>query len=199
MRYFISILIIISVSLQAQSVKREVRPDGTVEYHNSGGSERKVPAPLPPSRYDTLILEMAQTHGLQYRLLKAVVQVESGYNPRAVSQAGAMGLMQLMPGTAEIYELADPFNPRENLNAGAAHLAMLMKRYRGDVELALAAYHAGSGTVRRYGGVPPIEATVNYVHKVTHLYRGYGLIQQERRKLHKRIDSKGVLHIYSPQ
>jgi soluble lytic murein transglycosylase-like protein len=120
-----------------------------------------------------LIDEAAQTTGLDRALLMAVIDVESNGDPRAVSPQGASGLMQLMPGTAARHGATNLFDPRQNLAAGARYLARLMKQF-GDLRLALAAYNAGEGAVRKYGGqIPPYAETMEYVPKVIERYRHY--------------------------
>jgi soluble lytic murein transglycosylase-like protein len=99
-----------------------------------------------------------------------VIAVESNHNPRAVSPKGALGLMQLMPATAARYAVADPFDVRENLRAGATHLRRLVDRYAGDITLALAAYNAGEAAVQRHGGIPPYPETQRYVPAVLARY-----------------------------
>ncbi|MEW5762278.1 MAG: lytic transglycosylase domain-containing protein [Bacillota bacterium] len=105
-------------------------------------------------------------------LVEAVARAESGLNPRAVSPAGALGLMQLIPGTARALGVADPFDPVQNVEAGARYLRQLLDRFGGDLRLALAAYNAGPGTVERYRGVPPYAETRAYVEKVLALMSG---------------------------
>ena len=114
-----------------------------------------------------LINERAAHHGVDTRLARAVVMVESNYQPEAVSPKGAMGLMQLMPATARQYALENPFDPRQNLDAGLRHLRGLLDRYgKGRESLALAAYNAGEGAVSRYGGMPPYRETQDYVRRI---------------------------------
>ena len=112
----------------------------------------------------TVIEEAAGVWGVAPDLVRAVIEVESAFEPRAVSAKGAMGLMQLMPATARQYGVADPFDPRANIDAGTQHLRTLLDRY--DVSLALAAYNAGAGAVDRFGGVPPYRETKDYVRRV---------------------------------
>ncbi len=121
---------------------------------------------LPITVYDPYIERVARQNGLSPELIKAVALVESGLDPRAISPAGAQGLMQLMPATARQYGVTDAFNPLANLEAGARHLRSLLDEFDGDLELALAAYNAGASAVRRYRGIPAYPETVNYVRRV---------------------------------
>jgi soluble lytic murein transglycosylase-like protein len=117
--------------------------------------------------YNDLIEEHATRNVVSPDLVRAVIQAESAFNPRAVSPKGAMGLMQLMPATATEHGVLDPFNPAENIRAGVKYLKQLLVSYEGRVELALAAYNAGPGAVKKYGGkVPPYRETQNYVARI---------------------------------
>lgn len=118
------------------------------------------------SQYDSLIRRMATEFGLSGALVKAVVQVESGFRAYATSHKGAMGLMQLMPHTARRMGVRDAYHPEQNLRGGSKYLKFLLERYSGNVKLALAAYNAGEGAVDRMGGIPPYEETQNYVRRV---------------------------------
>jgi soluble lytic murein transglycosylase-like protein len=120
--------------------------------------------------YEPLIRQHANQRGIRPELVRAVIQVESAFNARAVSPKGAMGLMQLMPATAKQFGVIDPFNPAENIRAGVSYLRLLLDRYDHDEQLALAAYNAGPGAVDKYGSkVPPYKETQNYVMKITGL------------------------------
>ncbi len=120
--------------------------------------------------YDDLIVEHSHRHGVRADLVRAVMQVESAFNPRARSVKGALGLMQLMPATIQQFGVADPFNPAENVGAGVAYLRQLLDRYENDETLALAAYNAGPAAVDRHGQtVPPYPETRNYVANINRM------------------------------
>jgi soluble lytic murein transglycosylase-like protein len=124
-------------------------------------------------RFDTIIRGAAQRYQLPQSLVRAVIHTESNYHPHAVSRAGAMGLMQLMPKTAHALGVRDAFDPRDNVYGGSRYLRLLANRYGGDMVLVLAAYNAGAGNVERYGGVPPFEETRAYVRSVLRRYYAY--------------------------
>ncbi len=115
---------------------------------------------------DGIFKEMADKYGVDVRILKAVGFVESNFRANAVSKSGAMGVMQLMPYTAESYGVENPFDAKQNIEGGAKLLAELLEKYDGNVSLSVAAYNAGSGAVDKYGGVPPYDQTVRYVEKI---------------------------------
>jgi len=127
-------------------------------------------APEKTTLYDPMIRQHAELGGVRPDLVRAVVQVESGYNPYARSPKGAMGLMQLMPATAQQFGVRNPFNPIENIRAGVSYLRQLLDRYSNNEELALAAYNAGPGAVDKYGTtVPPYKETRDYVSKINRM------------------------------
>ena len=129
---------------------------------------------VPPRRaYEALIKEAATRYRVEPGLIKSVIQTESSFNPVAVSTTGAMGLMQLMPDLAVELGVSDPFDPRENIMAGARHLRRLLDAHGGNVTLAIASYNAGESAVARYGDVPPYPETQNYVLRVTRLLSLY--------------------------
>lgn len=123
------------------------------------------------------IASAAATYQLDPSLIRAVIRTESSYRPDAVSPAGAMGLMQLMPGTAASLGVEDPFDVWENVHGGTRYLRQLIDRFEGDLELALAAYNAGAGNVNRFGGVPPFRETQNYIPRVQRHKQNYLLEQ----------------------
>lgn len=141
----------------------------TYEVH--GAASVRATRPLVSNKksapYEAAITEHARREGVAVDLVRAVIQVESAFNPTAVSTKGAMGLMQLMPATAVELGVTNPFDPDQNIRGGVAYLKQLLNRYDQKVELALAAYNAGIGNVQKYGAVPPFKETRNYVDKIT--------------------------------
>lgn len=164
----------------AAEVKIVVREDGQKTMVNEAPAvrERRLSATLLPAsdpELTRLIDEHAGNKGLDPQLVQAVIQAESGYNPRALSNKGAMGLMQLMPGTAQDLAVADPWDPDQNIRGGVSYLRSMLDRFGGSLELALAAYNAGPEAVAKYDGVPPFAETREYVDRVLRLFRGEGL------------------------
>jgi hypothetical protein len=128
--------------------------------------------PQPPrlleaaTPFGEIIAAVSQAHGVDPLLVSALIKVESGYRPKARSRKGAMGLMQLMPSTAREYKVRNPFDPRANIEGGIKHLKSLIDRFDGGLDLALAAYNAGEGAVKRFNGIPPYRETRNYVSRI---------------------------------
>jgi soluble lytic murein transglycosylase-like protein len=148
---------------------------------------------------DAAIDAAAVRHNVDPSLVRSVVKVESNFNPNAVSRKGAMGLMQLMPSTARSLNVANPFDPAQNVDAGVRHLRKLLDSYGGNVSLSLAAYNAGSGAVARSAGVPHFRETQNYVRRITDLYSAGGASSSIFSPVHEPVrvqrDARGVLYI----
>lgn len=157
-------------------IKVKTLDDGTQLVYNESPAQRATRRagrllPPPSAHLEHLTQRFARENGLSPTLVQAVMQVESGYNSKALSAKGAMGLMQLMPGTARILGVRDPWDPAQNVSGGARYLREQLDRFGGDITLALAAYNAGPTAVTRYKGVPPYKETQRYVEKVLSLYR----------------------------
>ena len=147
---------------------------------------------------DSAIEQAAARHNVDPNLVRAVVKVESNFNPNAVSRKGAMGLMQLMPSTARQLKVNNPFDPEQNVDAGVRHLKQLLESYGGDIKLTLAAYNAGAGAVARSSGVPRYAETQNYVRRITNLYYGgsaSGPSEVSHDPVRVQRDARGVLYI----
>ena len=188
----ICLAFVIMSAMPAQAdIYRKRLPDGTLCFTNMpiGGDwdiylrERKgnnYRFPRRPSAaelhrksyYDTMISQIAQNQGVDPDLVKGIIHVESAFNPLALSPKGAMGLMQLMPGTASLLGVQDPWDPQENITGGTKFISYLLKKYNGNLTKALAAYNAGPGAVDTYGGIPPYQETRDYVKSVLAIYNG---------------------------
>jgi soluble lytic murein transglycosylase-like protein len=155
--------------------------------------------PFTQQEIEAAIDQAASRHNVDPSLVRAVIKVESNFNPNAVSRTGAMGLMQLMPQTARSLNVVNPFDPQQNVDAGVRHLKRLMESYGGDVKLTLAAYNAGAGAVARSAGIPHFRETRNYVKRITQLYYGdqtpgYRIVSSPvREPVRVTRDERGVL------
>jgi hypothetical protein len=156
-----------------KSLIEKILPD-EVPYPEATTVDQGTSAPVTPdllgqTPYGEIIASMSEAHGVDPMLVRALIQVESNYKPRARSHKGAMGLMQLMPATAREYNVRNPYDPKANIAAGVKHLKALIDRWGGRVEMALAAYNAGEGAVKKFNGVPPYRETRNYVSRILSL------------------------------
>jgi soluble lytic murein transglycosylase-like protein len=141
---------------------------------NVGNLKYKV-AELPAlskGQIQEIVGSVSKKYKVDEKLVMALIQQESNFNPTATSKAGAMGLMQLMPATAKTLGVINPFSPEQNIEGGVKHLRHMLDKYKGNLILALAAYNAGGGSVDKYGGVPPYKETQNYVRKILSNYLG---------------------------
>ncbi|MFQ5696414.1 MAG: lytic transglycosylase domain-containing protein, partial [Terriglobia bacterium] len=136
------------------------------------------------------IKKEAADHDLDPRLVRAMIQVESAWNPQAVSRKGALGLMQLMPDTARRYGIRAPLDAKENVSGGVRHLRYLLDRFGGNLRLALAAYNAGATTVETYGGIPPYRETRQYLERINALYGELGGDAPRHGSIYQLVDEK---------
>ena len=176
-RLLVLVVVLVMVPVGAAAgVKIKVLEDGSRVMYNDRPAKRTWkpqprPAAVPRSEIDGFIETHARRQQLDPELVRAVIQVESAFQPWAESHKGAMGLMQLMPETARVLSVEDPWDPNENLRGGTIYLRHLLDRFGGQLELALAGYNAGPENVDRYGGIPPFDETIAYVEKVLRVYR----------------------------
>jgi hypothetical protein len=194
-RVFLLTALLLCSGLAQADIYRSLDPDTPTKYTNIVPTEgrwelylKEMPVPTPEdpaderrlsaldgrSRYASQIRAAALANNVEAALIRAVIAVESGYNPSAVSRAGAVGLMQLMPGTAKRYNVTDLYNPEQNIHGGAQYLRDLLRLFNNNLHLAIAAYNAGEQAVMKYGNrIPPYRETVAYVPKVMKFYRQY--------------------------
>ncbi|MDF1593504.1 MAG: transglycosylase SLT domain-containing protein [Desulfobacterales bacterium] len=171
---------LIGISPGFADIYKYIDSNGVLHFTNAPTSshyrlyiKERPAAALPASltgKYEPIINAASKRHGISAHLLNAMIKVESDYNPRAVSRKGAKGLMQIMPETMKALNIANGFDPWENIMGGARYFKQLFNRYEGKLPLALAAYNAGPGVVDRFGSIPPFRETEAYVEKVIRYY-----------------------------
>jgi len=207
----LALLILALASAGEPAVYVSVGPDGVATYTDAPARAdfQRVPAfGLPPSadiargQYADLIDQIASQHGVDARLVRAIIRVESNFQPQAISRKGAQGLMQLMPATAGRFAVGDPFDPAENIRGGVQYLRTLLDMFPGELHLALAAYNAGENAVLRHKGIPPYRETQDYVARVlkhldghkppTLVARAAGPAAAPRPAVYRTLDSDGT-------
>ena len=156
-----------------RSCKRVVREKKKSKRTTKTTTSKKTRDPGRYAAYDPIIEKAARLYNLPESFIRAVMRVESDFNPKVVSHAGAMGLMQLMPRTAKSMGVRDAFDPHQNILGGSRYLRMLANRFEGDMILTIAGYNAGEGAVQKYGGIPPYKETQRYVRRVLKHYHAY--------------------------
>ncbi len=149
------------------------KPTAAFSYRGVKSAKSSSRSYIQKDKFHSLIEYEAKRAGVDISLVKAVIHVESAFNPRARSHKGAMGLMQLMPDTARMLGVKNPYHPQDNIQGGVKFLARLLNKYNGNLGLSLAAYNAGEMAVKKYGGIPPFNETINYVRKVVELRSAY--------------------------
>jgi soluble lytic murein transglycosylase-like protein len=206
--------LLLACPVQADQIVAIVDAQGHKVYVNTGETNTRVgwatrsfrPQPgtasPPVEEIDRLVKRTATRLQVDPQLVHAIIKVESEYNPNAVSNKGAMGLMQLVPATARRFGVENPFDPRENIEGGVSYLKYLLDHFAGDLKLSLAAYNAGEHSVELYGGIPAFQETRQYVRKVTRLYQdgeatGWPSLTSKKSAkapIIRYVDANGVVH-----
>jgi len=179
----VCLVMLICSSNAAADIYMYVDSEGVLHFTNAPTSNkykvylkerpRKQGSDRDSTDYDDFIQEASDRYGVAFSLIKAIIRAESAFNPKAVSRKGAMGLMQIMPENFKAFNLEDPFDPQQNIMAGARYMAELLDRFQGKVPLALAAYNAGPTKVEAYRDIPPYQETEEYVKRVMKFYYVY--------------------------
>ncbi len=182
--YYVLIILFVFISAVQADIYRYIDENGVMHFTNTPTSSAKnfklflkekpkINPRYSTKKYDDIITNASQQHGVSFPLLKAIIKAESGFDPRAVSKKGAKGLMQIMPENFKPLGIKDPFDPSQNIHAGARYFKQMYDRFKGKLALSLAAYNAGPTAVERYKTVPPYEETEEYVRRVLKFYYNY--------------------------
>ena len=169
-RWFVLLLMTTSLSVQGATISSYVDDEGVRVLTNL--TPRPPVKAVKQANFVPIINRLAAEHGVSQELVRAIVKVESNFNPRAVSPKDCKGLMQLHPGTADRFGVRDIFDPAQNIEGGVKYLSFLIEEFGQKLDFVLAAYNAGENAVRRYNGIPPYPETIDYVRKVKSLFSG---------------------------
>lgn len=182
---FLIVVVAFSATITFADIYRYIDENGVMHFTNAPTSStgdyklflkettRRAPSWYYSEKYDDLISAASKRHGISFPLLKAIIKAESDFDAQAISKKGAMGLMQIMPQNFKLLGLKDPFDPDQNIDAGARYFKQLYERFGGKLALSLAAYNAGPSVVDRYKTIPPYEETEEYVRRVLRYYYSY--------------------------
>jgi len=177
-----ALMLMVGPSPVAADIYRYIDENGVMHFTNAPTSskfklfmrERQIfISKLDSNQFDPIIADASKKYGLEAPLIKAVIKAESDFDPNAISNKGARGLMQIMPMNFRLLNVENPFDPHQSIDAGARYLRDMMDRYNGKLNLSLAAYNAGPGAVDRHGGVPPYQETEEYIERVMRYYQRY--------------------------
>lgn len=180
-----AMFVLLLTAVSHADIYRFVDKDGVIHLANvpkSGAYKRVMKEPAPPAmlHYDRIIQSKSAKYNLDPSLIRALITAESNWDSKAISQKGAIGLMQIMPETASDMQISNPFDPEQNIEAGSRYIRLLLDRFDGDLELAIAAYNAGPSTVERAGGIPRITETRQFLDNVLSLHDGRSSIKPSR-------------------
>ena len=170
-------------SISSISATKQAEGSKVNQTNNADFSKELEAAKKNSTTLDAIFQKAAKKYGVDVNLLKAIGKAESDFNTKSTSHCGAQGIMQLMPATAKFLGVKDSYDPEQNIMGGAKYISRLIKQYDGNTTLALAAYNAGSGNVRKYGGVPPFEETQNYIKKINRFMKEGVVIPEDRNQV----------------